>query len=208
METAAIIKLVSSAAGAIAPHLLKKAGNQLNPTEVEKAIKAGLVAAEKQEETLEPQNRLFFRSPPDFVPRFLEQFLARAGVQQELLKPLENRGEPDLAYLREEFARSHAETPQINLQLQQIEPWLGTFVKTYFEKTSTYLKFQVAKANYFRQLRQQFDNIIFAGISVPGQEDEKSGYLAEIFVMPDVVEEGQKYRDRDFILETLESLYL
>ncbi|NEO48366.1 MAG: NACHT domain-containing protein, partial [Moorea sp. SIO4A3] len=53
----------------------------------------------------------------------------------------------------------------------------------------TYLKFQVAKQDYCEQLANWFDDVKFAGIAVPGQEVEKSEKLAQIFVMPDVVEE-------------------
>jgi len=72
-----------------------------------------------------------------------------------------------------------------------IEPWLEVFVKTYFEQTNFYLSFQVAKEDYFKQLADWFDDVKFAGIAVEGQEIEKSEKLAQIFVMPDVVEDVQ-----------------
>ncbi|MBE9119176.1 HEAT repeat domain-containing protein, partial [Lusitaniella coriacea LEGE 07157] len=199
MAVATVAKLASSVAGAVAPHVLKKIQSQLNPTEVEKALKAGIVAAEKQEADLNPTQRLFFRAEPDFVGGFLKDFFSRDSVREELVKPLENKGLPDVEYLVKEFARSRQGNNKIALQgnekivLQdnRIKPWLKAFVDTYFEQTSTYLRFQVAKEDYLAQLAKQFDDVKFAGISVAGQEVEKSAHLAEIFVMPDVVEEVQ-----------------
>jgi predicted NACHT family NTPase len=66
---------------------------------------------------------------------------------------------------------------------------LEVFAETYFQKTSSYLRFKVAKADYFKQLANWFDDVKFAGIAVEGQEIEKSEKLAHIFVMPDVLEE-------------------
>ena len=48
---------------------------------------------------------------------------------------------------------------------------------------------QEAKANYCQKLTKWYDNIKFTGVSVAGQETEKTAVLSKIFVMLDVVEE-------------------
>ena len=54
-----------------------------------------------------------------------------------------------------------------------IAPWLEVFARTYFERTNTYLDFQVTKKDYLKQLADWFDDVKFAGIAVEGQEIEK-----------------------------------
>ncbi|MBD2578767.1 HEAT repeat domain-containing protein [Oscillatoria sp. FACHB-1406] len=190
----AIAKLASSVASAVAPLAVKTVQTKLNPSEVEKAIRAGIVAARDREATLPPEQSLFYRSEPDFVDRFLQQFLSGEGVLNELGKPLIGGDLPDVAYLAKEFARSADKNDKIDLQTAEIESWLQEFVKHYFQGTSTYLKFQVAKEDYLRQLCEQYDDVKFAGMPVAGQESEKCAQLAEIFVMPDVMEEGRANR--------------
>ena len=195
LEIAALVARVT-VAKAVAPGLLKKIQSQLNPTELEKALQAGITAAQGREEKQAPQQRLFYSSEPNFIPRFLEEFFQQEGVQKQLLKPLTNEGLPEVPYLVETFKQAAAADPKMKPQEDKIELWIKEFVNTYFEKTSTYLKFQVAKEDYFEQLANWFDDVKFAGIAVPGQEIEKSAKLARIFVMPDVVEEGQSRSDR------------
>jgi predicted NACHT family NTPase len=74
---------------------------------------------------------------------------------------------------------------------------LEVFAETCFHKTTGYLRFKVAKADYFKQLANWFDDVKFAGIAVEGQEIEKSEKLAQIFVMPDVLEEVNIYSHLD-----------
>ncbi|ERT08280.1 HEAT repeat associated with sister chromatid cohesion family protein [Lyngbya aestuarii BL J] len=164
----------------------------LNKTDIEKAIASGLKVAEDWEKKQNlAQKGLFYRVSPDGingVSKFLERVLADSGVQAELQKPLSQKGQPDIAFLAKVFEQE-ATTSKIPLNSSDILPWIEQFVKAYFEKTSTYLKFQVAKENYFKQLENWFDDVKFAGISVPGQEVDQSEKLAQIFVMPDVVED-------------------
>jgi len=141
----------------------------------------------------EQQKRLFYRCPPDFIGRFLAKFFKGSGLV-ELQKPLNNQGMPDVDYLVVAFteaAKQDSKMNQINESL--VQPWMEVFVHTYFQRTTEYLRFQVAKADYCEQLVNWFDDVKFAGISVAGQEIEKSEHLAQIFVMPDVVEERQKW---------------
>ncbi|NEQ41556.1 MAG: signal transduction protein, partial [Okeania sp. SIO3I5] len=163
----------------------------LNKTDVEKAIISGEKAVREWEKTLHPQQLLFYSAKPDGwngVNKFLSKYFDNYGVLQELQKPLINQGKPDIDILISIFKRE-AEAKKIQLNQQSLQSWIEIFVDAYFQKTDTYIKFQVAKQNYFEQLANWFDDVKFAGISVPGQEVEKSEKLANIFVMPDVLED-------------------
>lgn len=198
MELAAAGKLFGSVAQAVAPVLLKKVNSKLNPTDIKNGLVAGMKAAFEREKPLPPQQWLFFRSEPDFVQGFLQKFFQTEGVQQELQKPLKNQGRPAVDFLVEKFKQVAAgDRPfgasganrHITPQDSCILPWIEAFVKTYVQKTDNYLRLQIAKEDYFRQLANWFDDVKFAGIAVPGQEVDKSEQLAQIFVMPDVAED-------------------
>ncbi|NET68431.1 MAG: NACHT domain-containing protein [Moorea sp. SIO1G6] len=163
----------------------------LTKSDVEKAIKAGEDAVKEWEKQLEPSQLLFFHAPPDGlhgVKSFLQGYFTNSAVLEQLHKPLINQGKPDRDILIRVF-QQEAETNNIKLNQDSLTPWIETFVNAYFQHTVTYLKFQVAKQDYCEQLANWFDDVKFAGIAVPGQEVEKSEKLAQIFVMPDVVEE-------------------
>ncbi len=172
----------------VAPIITEKIKNKISPSEIEQAILAGMKAAEVEDTQLAYEQHIFFKSKLDSiqgVPGFLGEFFKVAAVQEELAKSFDNQGQPDVDYLVAEFNRVAAKYSQVNPIESRVKPWLTTFVRVYFQTTSTYLKFQVAKANYFQQLNKRYDNIKFAGISVSGQEEVKT--LQQIFVMPDVV---------------------
>ena len=163
----------------------------LNQTDVEKAIKAGAEAVNKWEKQLPEQQRLFFNAPPDGwnrVKSFLRNYFTNSAVLAELQKPLINQGKPDRDILITVF-QQQADAKNIQLNQDSLNPWMETFVNDYFKQTATYIKYQVAKQDYCQQLANWFDDVKFAGIAVAGQEVEKSEKLAQIFVMPDVVEE-------------------
>ncbi|NEO37962.1 MAG: NACHT domain-containing protein [Moorea sp. SIOASIH] len=183
----------------IAPPLLsilgKEAGKRLTQaltkSDVEKAIKAGAEAVDQWDKQLDSQQRLFFHAPPDGwngVNRFLNHYFTHSAVLAELQKPLLNQGKPDREILSTVF-QQEADAKTIKLNQNSLKPWVETFIKAYFEQTVTYIKFQVAKQDYCQQLANWYDDVKFAGIAVDGQEVEKSEKLAQIFVMPDVVEE-------------------
>ncbi|WP_287240873.1 MULTISPECIES: NACHT domain-containing NTPase [unclassified Okeania] len=143
------------------------------------------------ENKLSPQQLLFYSAKQDGwngVNKFLSQYFQHSAVLTELQKPLISQGKPDIDILIIIF-QQEAQTKNIQLNQQSLQPWIETFVNAYFQQTDTYIKYQVAKQNYFEQLTNWFDDVKFAGISVPGQEVEKSEKLAYIFVMPDVVED-------------------
>ena len=163
--------------------LLKGANSQLKGNDVRKAINKGIqVVTEKH-------NLLFYRCPPDFIKRFLNQFFEQQV--KELQKPLNGEGQSDVDFLAKAFEKTGKEFfgDKGELDNQLIKPWLKVFCQTYFANTNAFLKFQVAKEDYFQQLANWFDDVKFAGMPVAGQEVEKSEKLAQIFVMPDVVED-------------------
>ncbi|NEO11737.1 MULTISPECIES: HEAT repeat domain-containing protein [unclassified Moorena] len=169
----------------------------LTKIDVEKAIQAGAEAVDEWEKQLDSQQRLFFNAPPDGwngVKKFWRDYFTKSAVLAEFQKPLINQGKPDREILITVF-QQQAEANNIKLNQDSLKPWVETFVNAYFQQTATYLKYQVAKQDYCQQLANWFDDVKFAGIAVPGQEVEKSEKLAQIFVMPDVVEEVLTPRD-------------
>ncbi|NEO50296.1 MAG: NACHT domain-containing protein [Moorea sp. SIO4A3] len=163
----------------------------MTKSDIEKAIKAGAEAVDQWDKQLDSQQRLFFHAPPDGwngVSRFLNHYFTHSAVVAELQKPLINQGKPDREILSTVF-QQEADAKTIKLNQDSLKPWIEKFINAYFEKTDTYIKFQVAKQDYNQQLANWFDDVKFAGIAVPGQEVEKSEKLAQIFVMPDVVED-------------------
>ena len=184
-------KIASPLLGTVAGEAGKRIVKALTKSDVEKAIKAGEDAVKEWEKQLEPSQLLFFHAPPDGlngVKHFLQGYFTKSAVLEQLQKPLINQGKPDRDILIRVFLQD-AETTNIKLNQDSLTPWIETFVNAYFQHTVTYLKFQVAKQDYCEQLANWFDDVKFAGIAVPGQEVEKSEKLAQIFVMPDVVEE-------------------
>ncbi|NEP27020.1 HEAT repeat domain-containing protein [Moorena sp. SIO3I6] len=184
-------KIASPLLGTVAGEAGKRIVKALTKSDVEKAIKAGEDAVKEWEKQLEPSQLLFFHAPPDGlngVKNFLGGYFTNAAVLAELQKPLINQGQPDREILIRVFLQE-AETTNIKLNQDSLQLWIETFVNAYFQHTVTYIKFQVAKQDYCEQLANWFDDVKFAGIAVPGQDVEKSEKLAQIFVMPDVVEE-------------------
>ncbi|WP_293166358.1 hypothetical protein [Okeania sp. SIO2C9] len=181
--------LVSWVIPKVGGYLVKKVGDRLtqslNKTDIEKAIEAGEKAVKEWEKELLPQQLLFYSAKPDGwngFNKFLSQYFEHSAVLTELEKPLINLGKPDINFLRRVF-QQEAEAKNIPLIQSSLQSWLEIFINAYFQHTNTYIKFQVAKQNYFEQLANWFDDVKFAGISVPGQEVEKSEKLAYIFVM-------------------------
>ena len=175
------------AAQALAPFVqtgFKEAMKKFNPSDFEKACNWGIKAAENT-------NELFSAAcEQGVVEDFLKSFLTGAALP-ELLKPFNDQGKPQVNFLVEAF---YATVPEHNKIQDRFAPgrlddWLEVFAETYFHKTSSYLTFKVAKADYLNQLANCFDDVKFAGIAVEDQAIEKSEKLAQIFVMPDVLEE-------------------
>ncbi|KST64421.1 HEAT repeat domain-containing protein [Mastigocoleus testarum] len=166
--------------------LLSGVRSKFNCTDLDKAIKIAVKKA------CEKENKLFLRCEPDFIKKFINKFCQGKGLE-ELQKPLRNEGKPDIVFLTKVFTEEALKDSKMkNIAKDCVHPWMETFVNTYFENTDTYLRFQVAKEDYFKQLANWFDDVKFAGIPVAGQETEKSEKLEHIFVMPDVEENVTK----------------
>ncbi|BAY47656.1 hypothetical protein SAMD00079811_52750 [Scytonema sp. HK-05] len=179
----------------VAEAIIKKVNSQLNPTELEKALRDGMTAAMKQYDSYDSQRHdkaLFYYCDDKQTTDFLSEVFKYSGVQEELEKPLlkNNAEAPYPLHLIEAFKRV-AENQKIKLNEAGIEPWVNKFVEVYFQKTDAYLKYQITKTNYLNQLISYSNKVYFLGINVRGTEDEKSEQLENIFVMPDVVEEVQ-----------------
>ncbi len=190
----------------IAPVITEKLENKISPSELQQAILAGMEAAEAEDQKLPSEQHLFFKFKPDSVngvPAFLKKYFNIAGVQNELAKSIDNQGLPDVDYLVAEFNKTAAKYQEVNPIESRVKPWLTVFTQTYFRESSTYLEFQLAKQNYFKQLNKRYGNIKFAGIAVSGQEEVKE--LQKIFVMPDVVkiEQHTTLSPEEFISEPL-----
>ena len=204
IEGATAGKIIASLTGKVAPCLFEKVRSQINPNEIEKALKIGVETAIEREDALAVSEQLFRRCSRDYIlGTFLVKFLQESA--DELQKPLNNEGEPNVKYLVKLFKRLADEDKNINLEgcENRIEPWLREFVRAYFEETKAYLRMRVAREDYLQQLANYYDDVKFAGIRVAGQETDKSEKLVNIFVMPEVEEEGRNGgSDRlDFALE-------
>jgi len=162
----------------------KEVMKKLNPSDFDKACICGIEAAQKTHE-------LFSAGcEQGVVEDFLKSFLTGKALP-ELLKPFKDKEKPQVKLLFEAFNATVLEHKKIQGRFDpaRLHDWLEVFAETYFQKTSSYLRFKVAKADYLKQLANWFDDVKFAGIAVEGQEIEKSEKLAQIFVMPDVLEE-------------------
>ncbi|MEM6402481.1 MAG: HEAT repeat domain-containing protein [Cyanobacteria bacterium P01_D01_bin.116] len=194
METVSVMitgKILEFGIEKVCEKVLSGIGSKLNNSDLEKALKISVKTACEKEE------RLFYSCQTDGLKgtaKFLNKFFTERAIE-ELQKPLKNEGNLDIDFLTKAFiqeSQTHSEMEKINKSC--VKSWMKIFVDTYFKNTNTYIKLQVTKECYFKQLANWFDDIKFAGIAVPGQEIEKSEELAQIFVMPDV-EEDVKRKD-------------
>jgi predicted NACHT family NTPase len=185
-----IKKIAQTIAAKLVETAFKETMKRLNPSDIQKAWICGI-------ETANNTHELFYPCEQGLVENFLEKLFTGAALA-ELQKPFNNQGMPQVELLVAAFNATVAENERIQDRFmpEKLEGWLDVFAKTYFEKTNCYLYFQVAKADYLKQLANCFDDVKFAGIAVEDQAIEKSEKLAEIFVMPDVLEEVNIYYSR------------
>ncbi len=165
--------------------------DKLTKTDLERAVAAGLRAAEDWNGSQSLPQQLFYHCDPVQQSRFQGKAFADAAVQAELIKALTNQGQPDRAFLAARFEQMAAEL-ELPLNLPTLLPWLGRFVEMFFEQTQTFIRYQIARADYLEQLANWFDDVKFAGVAVAGQEVERSEQLTQIFVMPDLQEERHR----------------
>ncbi|MBN4001292.1 HEAT repeat domain-containing protein [Nostoc sp. LPT] len=184
-----LLTIAGSVGKAVFPEIVKKINSALNPTDLEKALKAGVQSAEEWDANQDSDKHLFFRCTPKDARELLERFFKDTGVQEELQKPFTEKTIPNLEVLIQIFHKIKSEKSNLKFHDESIKHWLKKFVDAYFEHTNTYLKFQIAKSDYLKQLSRYFDGVEFVGIKVKTKEEEKFAKLPQIFVMPNVVEQ-------------------
>ena len=166
---------------------LAEVNSLLNPGEVILLLQKAEVAADTAQPELGGLFRRIDRDGANGYQKFLKFFQSNL-VQNELQKPFQNRGKPDVRILVEVFKRLASEHPESGNYLSSLMPlWMEVFIESYFAEVGIY--FQVEKEQYLKQLAQRVADVKFVGIAVPGAEIEKQEILAQIFVMPDVREE-------------------
>jgi len=182
--------LLTIATEKVGERLLTGIDATLNPQDVEIFLKQAIAAAKAAEPDL------FYSFQEDGLQGygpFLNRFFQGCALA-ELQKPLkENQGCPDADYLSAALwreAAGHAKLKALNKE--KIPSWMRVFVETYFQATNRALQFQVIRADYCDQICRVFDDVKFAGIAVEGQDIERAERLADIFVMPDVQEDGRE----------------
>jgi HEAT repeat protein len=182
---ASVVKIVSPIA---TKFLIERVSQTLNPTEFEKALTIAINTANKIDDL--QKSWLCKRCNDKQLRDFLTQSFENQNTLEELQKLLKREGTINAVIIQKVFQQS---ADELNLELNpdRIIPWIETFTEIFFEKTAA-LRFQVAKEDYFKQVANWFDDVKFAGVSVPGNEIDKAATLAQIFVMPDVLEESQR----------------
>ncbi|RCJ26638.1 hypothetical protein A6S26_14690 [Nostoc sp. ATCC 43529] len=187
-----ILGFTTTALKAVLPtvvkEIIKKAQSQLNPTELEKAIKTGIKAAQDADKN--KQKGLLFACDDRQIDTFLAKVFEYSGVQTELENALKDKF-PDIQNLIEAF-KQVAQEQKIKLNEPDIEPWVRTFINIYFQELPVYGRYQAAKDNYLKQIIKDSEKIHFAGIKMKGQDWDIPEPLEKIFVIPDVINKEQK----------------
>ena len=116
-----IVKLVIPG---VAKALVAKINSQLNPTDLEKALQAGIIAAGDWDKTQTLHKQLFYHCEPKAARELLERFFKATGVQEELQKPLKDRGTPDLTFLIAAFRNAASESEELKF-LSSMKKWLA-----------------------------------------------------------------------------------
>ncbi|MEH1969124.1 HEAT repeat domain-containing protein [Nostoc sp.] len=198
--SAELLTIAGSVGKAVFPEIVKKINSALNPTDLEKALKAGIQSAEEWDCDQDSHQHLFFHCTPKDARELLESFFKDTGVQEELQKPFTEKTTPNLQIVIKIFDKIKSEKPNLKFRNESIESWLKKFIDAYFEHTNTYLKFQIAKSDYLKQLSRYFDGVEFVGIKVKTKEEEKFAKLPQIFMMPNVVEQAEARESKDLKL--------
>ncbi|WP_414573980.1 NACHT domain-containing protein [Nostoc sp. CCY 9925] len=172
----------------VVKEIIKKTQSQLNPTELEKAIKTGIKAAQDADKN--KQKGLLSACDDRQIDTFLAKVFEYSGVQAELEKALKDKF-PDIQNLIEAF-KHVAQEQKIQLNEADLKPWLRTFINIYFKELPVYGRYQAAKDNYLKLIIKDSEKIHFAGIKMKGQDWDIPEPLERIFVIPDIINEEQK----------------
>jgi hypothetical protein len=110
-----------------------------------------------------------------------------------LQRPLTQNAKPDVAVLEVAFktkAEQHSEMR--NCRFEYLRPWLDAFAESYFEQTSTFIRYRTKLREYRERLITSCEDVKFVGIDVSAREDHRAARLLDIFVVPNVSEESTK----------------
>jgi hypothetical protein len=173
---------------------------QLQPDEMAVVLQKAIESAKAAEALHSPTSGLFHGFQPKAGQEFIEKFLRSSEVVKELQKPLQDDGKPDVEMLVAAFTKAAEDRSAATKYLHCLRPWMEVFVESYFQQIKG-ICFQVAKAQYLKQLAHRVDDVKFVGIAVPGEEVEKQEVLAQIFVMPDVREEQNRISPSSYRLD-------
>jgi HEAT repeat protein/GTPase SAR1 family protein len=175
-----------SLAGALFSNVKAK----LDSKDLEKALKIATLASRDKAENL------FFSCTPDGpkgVKKFLENFFGTGAGFEELQKPLAHGLKPDADVLVKAFqAQAQQNSEMQNCRSEYLQPWLDSFAESYFEQTSTFIRYEVTREKYLERLITSCEDVKFVGIDVSAREDHRAARLLDIFVVPNVSEESTK----------------
>jgi HEAT repeat protein len=191
-----------SLAGALFSNVKAK----LDSKDLEKALKIATLASRDKAENL------FFSCTPDGpkgVKKFLENFFGTGAGFEELQKPLAHGLKPDADVLVKAFqAQAQQSSEMQNCRSEYLQPWLDSFAESYFEQTSTFIRYEVTREKYLERLITSCEDVKFVGIDVSAREDHRAARLLDIFVVPNVSEEATKsaFSPERLLLERPEQL--
>ena len=159
---------------------LAEVNSRLNPDEmIVPYLRQAEVAADKARPEIGELFHRIDRDGANGYQKFLKFFQLRL-VLNELQRPFQNRGKPDVKILVEVFKRSASEHPESENYLSDLMPlWMEAFVESYFEQVGTC--FQVAKEQYLQQLAHQIRNVKFVGIAVSDSDIEQPERSIHLF---------------------------
>jgi HEAT repeat protein/energy-coupling factor transporter ATP-binding protein EcfA2 len=184
-------------AGSITKEIVAAGKAKIFPGEVEKAVAAGIKAAQEEDEKLSPTQHLFYSCDDKNVRDFLGQAMSLPATLLELRKPLEQKGTPDIDCLVRVFDETAKELA-LKLENGNLRRWIKTFAEVYFQKTSAITTFLVTRERYLAALVKSCDDIKFVGIDAAVREVDRSSKLLDIFVVPNVAAEVDRSNDREW----------
>jgi HEAT repeats/NACHT domain len=125
-----------------------------------------------------------------WVEGFLQAFLGGGIGLEQLRKGSEK---PDAGVLAIAFEEATQKTARMkSVKPEQRDRWLRIFVKTYFERTNTFILYRAKLREYRERLITSCKDVKFVGIDVSAREDHRAARLLDIFVLPNVSEESAK----------------
>ncbi|MGE5657066.1 MAG: NACHT domain-containing protein [Actinomycetota bacterium] len=178
--------------------VLQGVSTSLPATELEKALKAAMMAAHRREK------RLFSQAEKEPIHGLLNRFFnENFQVTQELQKPFNDTQKIQIDILKEAFQKALESSPEITVNKSLIEPWLRTFAQAYTDETRA-ASFNLGREEYFKQVLAQCEENQFLGAN----QQEAVPSLPQTFILPEVTEElkvgdNQQLPARKFSVEQI-----